>query len=457
MQFIKIFVRRLRFWWHITIAYLIRYKLRIISFILFVFISIFLARQVWPKISRANLVTIGYVGSYTLENIPQEPLYLATQSLIAVDKSGHPIPSLASNWTVSEDGKTYVFFLKDNLLWHDSSPVDAKDISIAISNVQIKAINSKAIEFNLPNPIISFPLALDKPVFKAKSFYGTGQFRIVDIDIKDEIVKKISLVPKDKSLPRVDIKFYQTEAQALSALKIGEVRSAQISNVQLFENWPNVDIEKIVDDSKVITIFYNTTDPQLASKDFRQALSHSINKADFDGVDAKSPIAPSSWAYNTGVKRFEYNTGKAKSLLSKENLQSPKITLSYSEDLEELANKIKADWEAIGIKTILKLEKGIPSQFQALLAVNQLTPDPDQYALWHSTQTKTNLTHYKNVKIDKLLEDARTTQDEQKRKELYGDFQKYLVEDAPTTFLYHPYKYKITYKNIKNLIEKLPQ
>jgi len=420
-------------------------------------LSIFSANQIWTKISRSNLVAIGYVGAYTIENIPTEVLNLATQPLISVDENGHPAPSLASHWTVSEDGKTYVVFLKDNLLWHDLSPVDAKDISIAITNVQIRALNSKAIEFKLPNPIISFPLALNKPVFKAKSFYGTGQFRIVDINLKADIVKKISLVPKDKNLPRIDIKFYQTEDQALNALKIGEIKRAEITNAQLFEKWPNLDVKKIVDQSKVITIFYNTSDPLLSSKDLRQALSYSINKTDFDGIEAASPISSASWAYNNGVKRYEYNTGKTKSLLSKEKIASSKLTLSTSPDLETLAGKIKKDWEAIGIETIIKIEKGVPADFQAFLAVNQLNPDPDQYALWHSTQTKTNLTHYKNVKIDKLLEDARSTTDEQKRKELYADFQRFLVEDAPATFLYYPYKYKITYKNIENLIAKLPQ
>ena len=457
MQLHRVLLRRTRFWLHITIAYLLRYKLRFLVVIFILLFSILCAKQIWPKVSRANLVTIGYVGSYTIENLPTEVLSLATQPLISVDKSGHPTASLASHWTVSDDGKTYVVFLKDNLLWHDLSSVDAKDISIAITNVQIKALNNKAIEFKLPNPIISFPLALDRPVFKVKSFYGTGQFRIVDMDLKEDIVKKISLIPKDKNLPRVDIKFYQVEDQALNALKIGEIKRAEITNAQLFEKWPNLDVEKIVDQSKVITIFYNTLDPLLASKDFRQALSYSINRIDFDGIEATSPISPASWAYNNGVKRYEYNTGKSKSLLSKEEITSPKITLSTSPDLETLAEKIKKDWEEIGIETTIKIEKGIPSNFQAFLVVNQLNPDPDQYALWHSTQTKTNLTHYKNVKIDKLLEDARSTVEEQKRKELYADFQRFLVEDAPATFLYYPYKYKITYKNIQNLIAKLPQ
>ena len=48
--------------------------------------------------------------------------------------------------------------------------------------------------------------------------------------------------------------------------------------------------------------------------------------------------------------------------------------------------------------------------------------DPDQYSLWHSTQTSTNISHLKNARIDKLLEDGRTELDQEIRKKIYLDF-----------------------------------
>jgi peptide/nickel transport system substrate-binding protein len=343
-------------------------------------------------------------------------------------------------------------------IWsHDLTSLNANDISIAISNVTITALNNKAIEFILPNPIASFPLALDKPVFKSKTFYGTGEFRIVDIDSVDGIVKKISLVPKDKNLPRVDIKFYQSEEQAASALKIGEIKYVSVSNAKIFEGWQNVEVEKTPDNSEIVTIFFNTEDPNFASKDLRQALSFAINRSELDGGLATGPISPSSWAYSQNTKRYEYNTAKAKELIARIEAQNLKVELSVTPDLLNVAESIQKDWQAVGVETTIKEENGIPQSFQALLAVNKLNPDPDQYALWHSSQKETNITRFKDVKIDKLLEDARISQDENKRKELYADFQRFLVEDAPATFLYHPNKYTVIYKNAKNLIEKLPK
>jgi len=451
---LKTRTRRLRFWWNLLTAYLSKYKYWITACVSVVLLIIYLTFNLWPKISRSNIVTIGYVGSYTLETIPTDVLKLATQSLISADKSGRPQPSLASHWSLSEDGKTYVVFIKDNLKWHDSTAIDAKDISIAISKVNITALNNKAIEFKLQNPISSFPLALDKPVFKSKSFYGTGDFRIVDINKIDSTVKKISMLPKNKDLPRVEINFYQNEQQAINALKIGEIKSATIANGKMFEKWSNLEIEKTVDTQEVITIFYDNNDPLLSSKELRQALSFSINKDQFEGQSATGPISPSSWVHNENVKKYDYSVAKAKELLSKSEIKDPQIILTVTPGMENLAENIKKDWESIGVKTSLDFKKNVPEKFQALLAINKLNPDPDQYGLWHSTQTQTNITHFKNVKIDKLLEDARISLDEVKRKELYLDFQKFIVEDAPATFLYHPYKYKVTYKNIKHLINK---
>ncbi len=458
MLSLKVKLRRVRFWWHLGSAYISKYRLRILISIFALAVVSFGAYKIIPRLSQTNYISMGYVGSYTLETIPTQTLLLATQSLVTVDENDRPIPSLASHWQVSDGGKTYTVFLKDNLKWHDGTQVSADDITIAIKNVQITALNNKAIQFKLPNPIYSFPLALNKPVFKAKSFYGVGEFRIVSIDQINSVVKKISLVPKDKNLPNVDIKFYPTETQAVEAIKIGEIKTATVASAKEFENWPNLEVQKKVAQDEIATVFFNNNDPILSSKDLRQALNFAINKSEFDGVPATGPISPKNWAYDEQVKRYDYNTSRAKELISKASSPNLKITLSYMQSLEETAKSIKKDWEAVGFQVDLKLEKGVPKNFQAFLTTNRLSPDPDQYGLWHSSQIgATNITSYKNVKVDKILEDARSTENEDDRKNLYFDFQRFLVDDAPAAFLYYPYKYQVAYKNILPLITKLPK
>src|SRR3989344_5640353 len=174
MQSLNVKLRRLKFWIHLLTAYAIRYKIQLSLFIISIFLLFVVTLKIWSSLDTTKILTIGYIGSYSIDTIPAQILSLATKSLVTIDQAGRPIPQLASNWTVSDDGTTYVVFLKDNLRWHDGAPVLAKDISIAISGVQVTAINNKTIEFRLPSNIASFPTILDKPVFKANSFYGTG-------------------------------------------------------------------------------------------------------------------------------------------------------------------------------------------------------------------------------------------------------------------------------------------
>jgi peptide/nickel transport system substrate-binding protein len=67
--------------------------------------------------------------------------------------------------------------------------------------------------------------------------------------------------------------------------------------------------------------------------------------------------------------------------------------------------------------------------------------------LWHSSQIQiNNISKNKNVRIDKLLEDGRKTNDLEERKKIYADFQKYLLEDPPAAFLYFPYEFTVARK-----------
>lgn len=52
--------------------------------------------------------------------------YMIYDTLIGLDENYNPQPQMA-DWTVSEDGLTYTFTLRDGLLWHDGTPVTSKD------------------------------------------------------------------------------------------------------------------------------------------------------------------------------------------------------------------------------------------------------------------------------------------------------------------------------------------
>ena len=83
---------------------------------------------------------------------------------------------------------------------------------------------------------------------------------------------------------------------------------------------------------------------------------------------------------------------------------------------------------------------------------------PDPFPFWHSVQTQDpglNLTSYENEEVDELLEEARQTLDEEKRKEKLEEFQDILIEDAPCVFLYNPDYIYLASKKIKGINEQI--
>ena len=138
------------------------------------------------------------------------------------------------------------------------------------------------------------------------------------------------------------------------------------------------------------------------------------------------------------------------------------MTYFQSEINDRLVTKLKELLEQEGI--ILKTERLNYTQitqeiiatrdFELLLFEIETTVDPDQYNLWHSLKSSypdLNLSGYSYERVDILLEDGRRTTDVNTRKARYATFQKYLVEDAPVIFLYHPNFVYVVNDNLKGV------
>jgi len=225
-------------------------------------------------------------------------------------------------------------------------------------------------------------------------------------------------------------------------------------------------------DSRLRMIFFNTRKEKYESKEFRIAINHLtdkemlLEKANISGEVAYSPISQSSWAYSEGnVTKYEYNPQKAMEILN--NLGYVKnedsgyyetadkkilsLTLSYYENPlnERIASALKELWKGEGV--VLNLEPLSYTQltqeivatrdFELLMYEVETTIDPDQYNLWHSLKSNypdLNLSGYSYERVDILLEEARKSIKRDKRVSNYALFQKYLTQDSPVIFLYHP-------------------
>lgn len=426
-------------------AFLVRFRLVILVGIIIGIAVFFIFRLFGNSIFENKVENIGISGRYTASNIPPDILNLIGQGLTKMDDKDLPAPALAASWETPDGGKTWIFHLKDNVYWQDGKKVDSESINYQFSDAKVEKPDTKTVVFKLENPYSPFPTIVSQPVFK-KGFLGTGDWKVTKVTMNGDYVQQMAITNK-KGEKKV-FKFYPTEDRAKLAYELGQVNTLiNIFNPQPFDTWKNSQIVYDYDLNSFVAVFFNTQDSFLSDKSVRQALTYAINKDSFNDSRAISPIPPTSWAYNSQVKPYSYDPERAKELLKDLPADSSKnVQLTVIPILLPLAEKISADWNAIGIKTTVKVSATVPSDYQALLAIFQSPKDPDQYSIWHSTQTGTNISHYRNPRIDKLLEDGRTVVDFEQRKAIYLDFQRFLIEDCPAAFLYHPNFYTITNK-----------
>jgi len=276
-----------------------------------------------------------------------------------------------------------------------------------------------------------------------KGTLGLGQHQITKLTYQKDFIQTITLVDTQNNNKRKTYHFYDQEEKLIYAYKLGQIDSiVDISIVNDLSNWPNTKITPISNiNNNYIAIFLNTK--KLDQKDLRQSLAYATPKTPNKEERCIGPVSPLSWAYNDSIKPYNFSPQRAKELFKNQNISEINLAVN-NRKLLTLADQIKESWQDIlGIKVNISIQNQIKTDnFEAVLAFAAIPQDPDQYEFWHSTQ-KNNITQINDPKIDKLLEEGRQTFDIQKRKEIYLEFQKILLEESPAIFLSYPVTYSI--------------
>ncbi|HSX49205.1 MAG TPA: ABC transporter substrate-binding protein [Candidatus Saccharimonadales bacterium] len=426
-----------------------RFKfLILIGFVVGIFVFLGF-RFIAPRIFQNSNETVGVVGRYNTYGLPTPILSTIGMGLTVLDKSGQPTPGIAKTWEGSDSGKTWIFHLRQDLHWQDGTNVVSDDINYNFQDADVQRPDKYTIIFKLGSSFAPFPVTVARPVFK-KGLLGTGQWKVVNLSLAGEYVETLTL--QDSSNDQRVYKFYPTEERAKLAYELGEVRKIQdLIDDKPFETWTNTKVTKNVNKQRYVAVFFNTKDDFLKDKDVRQALTYAIDKDSLSADREYGPISSNSWAYNPSLKHYDLDPAKAKGLIDKSQLSPEqkanlKIKLTTTPELLSTADKIIKDWKNIGIDATLQVTSFLPDQYQAFLGIYDIPLDPDQYMTWHSSQTQTNITRYDNPRISKLLEDGRLETNPEKRKGVYLDFQRFLVEDTPAAFLFYPTYFTIERK-----------
>lgn len=157
------------------------------------------ARPAWAGADTNTLVVGTYRPTLTL-NQALNPDYTTTlpgsqvfASLLRFDDKGQPQPYLAKSWAWSADQKTLTLKLVDNALFHDDTPITAKDVRFSLLTVkslagrtsklngitEIRTPDARTVVIQLDRPAPSLLLALSStftPILP-EHVYGQGNIR----------------------------------------------------------------------------------------------------------------------------------------------------------------------------------------------------------------------------------------------------------------------------------------
>jgi peptide/nickel transport system substrate-binding protein len=396
--------------------------------------------------------TIGTVGSYTLDSLPREIISKISEGLTKMDEDGTVRPDIAEKWKIAPNGKAYAFYLRKNIYFSDGTNLTSNDINYDFSDVSVTRPDKYTIVFSLKDNYSPFLTTVSRPIFK-KGYVGVGDYMIKNIRLNGNFIESLELY-SERLHKNLDYQlFYPTFSALKMAFVLGDVSTiTNLPDVNFgaltFKSFKNAQIAKKIDHTKLVAIFYNTKDKNLSSKTLREGLSYAIPDSFTQGERNAGPLPYFSYAYQEGETNQE-DLEHAKLLIDKSGVATASgiinVTMDTLHKYRDTAKVIADTWKKLGIQVKIQEVNQVPENFQIFLGEFNISPDPDQYTLWHSS-AQNNITHYENLRIDKLLEDGRKELDIQKRILIYSDFQKYLLSDPPASFLYFPYYYEVSRK-----------
>ncbi len=243
---------------------------------------------------------------------------LVYSGLLRATTHGEYIPDLAESYTVSPDGKTYVFVLKTGTTFHDGTPVTADDVVFTINKTQdatlksplranwdgvgVQKIDDRTVQFVLQAPYAPFienatlgilPKHLwqyikdDEMPFSELNFspVGSGPYKI------ESIARTAAGIPSSYTLSAFDayalgspyltsitMHFYQNEEDVVDALRRNDIDTASGVSPAVLDELKDFNIVRSPL-NRVFAVFFNQNQSVvLRDLSVRRALNDAIDK-----------------------------------------------------------------------------------------------------------------------------------------------------------------------------------
>ncbi len=444
----------------------------------------------------------GAVGSLDPQNYSDTNSITAAggiyESLVTFDADRNIVPLLADSWTISEDGLTYTFKLKEGIKFQDGTDFDAdavvanfdrllnKDNGLRmtgrwyngdVARVSVSAVDTYTVDMVLTEGWSSFLNVLTLFMFMSPSAIetygadimyhpcGTGPYVLKEWVENDKVV----LVPnKDYwgTVPSVD---------SLTILSVPEAgtRTAGLQTGEYDVVYPmTADQINAVSGDTSITITstpsnimryvtLNADVEALSDVRVRQAINYAVDKDAYVAVmyngyaTIADSVFPSTISYYKSHDVYKFDLEKAKALMEEAGYADGfDLTIWCDNTTQEIkgATFIKQQLAQIGINVevvpydigsmdadiYVERDKATIQMWYVNWSASNFSADSTVRALLYSGMeppTSANTAYYENAEFDKALDDALLSSDPAVQAELYAKCQDLAWADCPWIFL----------------------
>ncbi len=442
-----------------------------------------------PNLDPAK-VNLGIVAGEILPNL--------FSSLVQFDTQLGVIPDLAESWTVSEDGLTYSFKLRDGLTFHNGDSLKAADIIYTYErNVNpdfasphankleriatADAPDDLTVNFTLQAPFAPFlavacsrgPGRALAPISKRafeelgeeqfdQTPVGCGPFALVadgaDLSSGFEMTAFDGWYGGRPLLDKIEVTIIAEPSSRVSALEAGDVDMLDIvppiGVAQLTEN-PDLTLVQTPGTSWQ-GLAMNWARPPWDNPDARMAVARAIDRdalietALFGLATASiGAIAPAfAWAYippDQTTTPQAFNLEDAKGLAEKAGIVGAKPTIMGTSDVQRQSEVLRNQLNDLGLDVQIEQlqqaawnERWLAGDYDWILngSVADADPDDGHWNFFYS-EGPWNSYGYKNPKVDELLLATRSTDDQAQRADQFHQIQALLQADVPHAFLFH--------------------
>lgn len=407
--------------------------------------------------AHGGSLTEGVLGSprfvnplLALSDADRDLAALTHAGLMGVTGDGSLEPVLAESYEVSEDGRTYTFLLREDITFHDGSPITSEDVVFTVqkaqdpglkspelsnwANILSEAIDMRTVRFTLPNAYAPFLEDATLGIIPAKHYknltneefpfsnlmqepIGSGPFEVRGVErSRNGMIERYELrafndyALGEPYLDGLNFEFFSQETDLMRALSRGRIESAYGVTTEEALQVPY---------ARVFGVFFNANqNPLYARSEVREALSLAADREELIAdvlqgyaTPVEGPVPPGSGIEPVAtISQKEERLARAREVLSDEgweyNAEANRythedagtlaVTLKTSNvpELKAVAQEVKEQWERFGVPVTLELyEPGDltstvirPRRYEALLFGMVVGRDHDLFAFWESSQ-----------------------------------------------------------------------